>query len=391
MPKRAMQKHDIVTIAEKNRIIDRIVKTMGSGERFLVLGHHQPDEDCISSMVAVALLLSKLSKDVEICTDETIPDHFQYLLQICKYNSITVNEHLQESGALPDALFILDTPKPDMLQLGVLGSEAMKSPEVTKIEIDHHLEADSTYCGDRDYSLVAEASSAAELVGLLACKMNSRGMTVENNPIPDLFSRNLVLAVLTGIIGDTQMGKYIKSRKERRFYTMFSRMFNQLLVEKTTKQTNFYNMQQVYREIRRLSKKEATFYEFMMNRKRFSDSVGYVALDAEESAYMHEHFDEDTVSSVARGVADDLAEASGHVSLVAFYDFPEQSDLVQFRARRSHQDAGIDLRDLLERMQIENGGGHEGAVGFRIPQSEIADFSAYVDELVENIESLLAG
>lgn len=389
MPARIAQKHEIATIAEKNRIVDRIVQTMLDGERFLVLGHKQPDEDCLSSMVAVGLLLSKLSKDVEILTDETLPDHFQYLVQICRYNTISVNDHFNDTGPLPDAVFILDTPKPDMLQLGELGNAAMNDPNVKKIEIDHHLEADSKYCGDPKYSLVSEASSAAELVGYLACKMNSRSLEVENHPIPDLFSRNLVLSILTGIIGDTQMGRYIKSNKERRFYAMFSEMFNRLLVEKTTKRTNFFNMQQVYSEIRRLSDKEAQFYQFMMERRHFGESVGYVALSEEESGYMHEHFDHDTVSSVARGVADDLAEASGHVSLVAFYDFPEQSDLVQFRSRRSEKSKKVDLRDLLERMNIENGGGHEGAIGFRVPKSEIVDFHGFVSRVVENLDALI--
>jgi nanoRNase/pAp phosphatase (c-di-AMP/oligoRNAs hydrolase) len=389
MPDSTSQKHDIPTIAEKNRVVDRIVDTMLHGDRFLVLGHKQPDEDCLSSMVSIGLVLSKLSKDVELLTDETLPDHFQYLVQICKYNTISVNEHLHKDGPLPDAVFMLDTPKPDMLQLGEVGRKAMNDPGVTKIEIDHHLEADSVYCGDKEYSLVAEASSAAELVGYLACKMNTRELLVENHPVPDLFSRNLVLAILTGIIGDTQMGKYIKTRKEQRFYSMFSEMFNRLLVEKTTKRTNFFNMQQVYTEIRRLSNKEASFYDFMMERKHFSDNVGYVALDQSESAYMHGHFDDDTVSSVARGVADDLAESSGTVSLVAFYDFPEKSDLVQFRSRRSQQTRNLDLRDLLERMGIENGGGHEGAIGFRIPKDKIGDFHGYISEIISNLEQLI--
>ena len=384
-----IQKTDIPTIARKNRVVDNIIGALLRRQHFLILGHGQPDEDCISSMVAMALLLSKLSKDVEICTDVQLPEHYHYLLKICRYNSIHINDNCEDPSRSVDTVIICDTPKPDMVRRGPAAEAAMESGEVLTIEIDHHLEADSRYCGDPDYALVAEASSAAELVGLLACKMNSRELIVENHPVPDLFSRNLVLTILTGIIGDTQMGKFIKSRKEQRFYSMFSEMFNRLLVEKTTKQTNFFNMEQVYNEIKQLSDKEAEFYEYMMAWRRFSTFVGYVALDEQESATIHQRFDPDTVSSVARGIADDLAEASGKLSLVAYYDFPGRSEFIQFRARRSQYFKDLDLRDILTENGIENGGGHEGAIGFRIPKSEVGDFASYIEGLIASIESML--
>ena len=39
---------------------------------------------------------------------------------------------------------------------------------------------------------------------------------------------------------------------------------------------------------------------------------------------------------------------------------------------------------------IANGGGHEGAIGFRVPAAEVADYGAYVKRLVDGIEAALA-
>jgi nanoRNase/pAp phosphatase (c-di-AMP/oligoRNAs hydrolase) len=75
--------------------------------------------------------------------------------------------------------------------------------------------------------------------------------------------------------------------------------------------------------------------------------------------------------------------------LVCYTDSPEQSDLIQFRLRRSHQYKTTDLRTVLKTFSISNGGGHQGAIGFRIPKSEIDDLEDYVETLIRGIEDLI--
>ncbi len=410
MSTKPVRKHDITTIGEKNRVVTNIIEAFIRRERFLIVGHENPDEDCIASMVGVGLLLSKLSKPVSICTTAEMPPHYQYLLEICRFNSIGVNapccEHAvpdkagaadgsstrasdDAQGARIDTVIICDTAKPEMLHTTPAVERLLNDPDVLKIEIDHHLDADSRYSGDEGHCLVAAASSAAELVGYLGCKLSSRVDVIREYDIEEVFSRNMVLAVLTGIVGDTQMGKFIKSRKEHRFYNTFSDMFNRLLAQKTTKQTNFNNMKQVYSELRSLSASQEELYEHLIAQRRLSRSVAYIALDADESAEVYSRFEPDTVVSVARAIADELAEESGRLSLIAYYDPPEVSDLVQFRMRRAVSFKDLDLRSLLERFELANGGGHEGAIGFRVPKLVIEDFAEFVEMLVTRTEALI--
>jgi len=76
--------------------------------------------------------------------------------------------------------------------------------------------------------------------------------------------------------------------------------------------------------------------------------------------------------------------------LVAYYDAPRLSDNIQFRLRRSAQYTKLDLRTVIARLGITNGGGHPGAVGFRIKKSEVEDIKAYSEELLSRIQELLS-
>jgi nanoRNase/pAp phosphatase (c-di-AMP/oligoRNAs hydrolase) len=99
--------------------------------------------------------------------------------------------------------------------------------------------------------------------------------------------------------------------------------------------------------------------------------------------------DNDTIVSTARVIADRLAEESGKLSLVAYYDNPERGDLIQFRVRRPGSWKKYDVRSILPLFSIKNGGGHEGAIAFRVPRDSVSDFDAYIRMLVDGIEAAI--
>jgi nanoRNase/pAp phosphatase (c-di-AMP/oligoRNAs hydrolase) len=285
-----------------------------------------------------------------------------------------------------DTVVLCDTPKPSMIEASPAVRELLKNPNVLRIEIDHHLAADSGYFGDEGYRFVTEASSASELIVHILLKLEVRKDLLERHQISELFPRNLVLAILTGIIGDSNMGQYLKSRREKKYYQIFSGMFNDMLSRRTTKRTNFFTMDQVFSELQKLSSHEQGCYGYMMDKKKKVGSICLVALSAEEMEPMYAGCDDDTIVSTARVITDKLAEESGKLGLVAYFDNPTRSDLVQFRLRRAGGWKKYDLRGFLTRFSIANGGGHEGAIGFRIPRSEIPDFKGYVTSLMAGIE-----
>ena len=381
-----MRKTPLPTIAAKNAVISAIIDALDTRECFLLIGHENADEDCISSLVSFALLVTKFDKKAYICLDGDMQKHYDYLLQICRYNSIHVNEGNTDSPIPADTIVICDTPKPEMMAYDESIDPLLANDDIIKIEIDHHLEADSAFCGQEGYRFVAEASSACELIGLIALKLCARDDLLTKYNITDLLSRNLVLSILTGIIGDTKMGKYIKTAKERRFYTIFSSLFDELLRNQTTKSTNISSQQAVFEEIDRLSGREARCAREFLKHTKYGKRTRYIVLDEEQSRLLHSEHTYDTVVAVSRSVADILADESDAFGLVVFYDDRSHSDFIQFRMRRNHAFRRYDLREVLHRFSINNGGGHEGAVGFRIPREDIDDIVEYTDNLLAGVE-----
>jgi diguanylate cyclase (GGDEF)-like protein len=379
----------IRSVRQKNAVIANIVEAMGSRRQFVVLGHHSPDDDCIASMISFALLARKFSAEAAVYFGTRPHEHFRYLLDIARYNSILL---LDPSSPLPDgidAVAVCDTPKPSMIDASPALRQAIEDRAVVRIEVDHHIGGDSGYFGDEGYRLVTEASSASELVGHVMLKLENRRDLLERFQVRELFSRNLVLSVLTGIIGDSHMGQYLKSRRERRYYEVFSSMFNDMLAKKTVKKSNFFTMDEVFGELQKLSAAEAGCYLGMWENRKVSGSLAYVALTGGQMAPLFATNDDETVVSTARAVADALAEESGRLGLVAYDDNPARSDLVQFRVRRAAGWKKYDLRALLTLLSIQNGGGHEGAIGFRIPRSEVPDIPAFVEQVVARIEAAI--
>jgi nanoRNase/pAp phosphatase (c-di-AMP/oligoRNAs hydrolase) len=382
-------KQAIASLRKKKRIMDNIIDALCDRHGFLVLGHRNPDDDCLASMVAFALLAVKFTKPAVIYLGSPVHEHFQYLLSICRYNSISLVYHGDPIPDSVDTLVLCDTAKPEMIESSEAVASLGADPRILKIEFDHHMGADSEYFGDEGYRLVTQASSSCELVGQLILRLQGRSQVLRRFQIHDLLSRNVVLAILTGIVGESKMGAYLKSRRERRYYRMFSSMFNRLLTRRTYRSGNFANMKQVFDEIQRLSDIEQGCYSRLYGMRRFSRLFGYVVVAEPVVEELCQHYDADTVVSVARALADRLAEDSGCFGLVCYADAPRVSDLVQFRIRRSRQYRRFDLRHVLDEYSFQNGGGHEGAIGFRLPKNQLQDLEAYVTELIGGIEAVV--
>jgi nanoRNase/pAp phosphatase (c-di-AMP/oligoRNAs hydrolase) len=381
-----MEKIEIRTVTEKNRIVNRIMDGIMDRDTFLLLGHKDPDTDCIASLVAFALLLSKFHKEVTIFLAGPVMAQFNYLLAICKYNGISITYGKIDESASYSSVIILDTPKPDMIALNEDISGLLADKGILKIEIDHHLGSDSSYAGDEGYCLVSEASSTCELIGYLLLKMSHKPERFEH---VDFFTRNLALAILTGIVGDSQMGKYLKTKKERFYYKIFSEIFDRLLLEKTVKNSkNLSSMEAVFDVIQNFSVQEKHCFDGIMKLKNTEKSIHYICIDAKQSKELFTAYGTELIVNVSKAAADNLAEGCKKLGLVVYYDDPSLSEYVQFRLRRSARYIHIDLREVLSGLNIENGGGHPGAVGFRFKREEITgDLQSFTAGMVDRIEA----
>ena len=385
-----MKKTHIPSRRARLRIVDAFIDEMISRQSFLMIGHHNPDEDCVASMVAFSLLIVKFSKSPTIVFAKENHEKFPYLLSICKYNSIGVAEKPEDIGVGYDAVVSFDTPKPEMLEFIEDLRPVMDDERTLVMEVDHHLEADGFYIGDEGYRLVDDASSTCELIGYLALRLSKKKELLRRYLAGEIFTRNFVLAVVTGIVGDSKMGQFLKSRREKRYYRYFSRLFNKMLIEKTDKDSgNFSSIEDILNELEKLSTAEEGCCRDFLAARKSRERLAWIALDEEATRPILRAYDMEVVVTVAKYVANLLAEESGYVSLVAYYDSPEHSDFIQLRMRRSQSFKDVDLRTVIDHLGIENGGGHEGAVGFRVHKNDVDDFDVFIDGILDEVAEMI--
>ena len=383
------QKHSFSSIAERNHSINRILDLIRAKNNFLLLGHELPDEDCIASLVSMALLIMKFGKTVTIYIRDQIPDQLSYLANICTYNKIPLLQGSSYDEVRPDVVCVLDTPKPEMIASNPDISSFLADPGMPVIEFDHHLSADAAYSGTPGYCLVNRASSTCELIAMFCCKLNNRKDILQKFNITDLFTRNLVLSMITGMIGDTRFGMTMKNHRDTFFYNLFSDNLATLLRDSVRKNSgNYSSMHDIFKTMQSFSFEEKMLYEKLLERAHYFGMTGYVVLDNEESKNYLSRTDYTLFVKVIKSVTDFLAEKSGTIGLTAYYDMSDVSDLIQFRIRTSRNVTGIDLRSILVDFSIADGGGHPGAVGFRIPKSQISDFNGYISDLLKVLETV---
>ncbi len=380
-----MSKKSISTIYEKNRIIDNIIDIIFKKKSFLVCGHKNPDVDCIASMVAFSLLLITFDKDVQIYIDDATPSNAGYLFDICLFNSIKILNSGSPGISKVDTIVACDTAKRSMLGTNQKIDTMLSDESILKIEIDHHLGTDSDYTGDAGYCLIMEAGSAAELVGHLAIKLSSKKELLPHHMKRDILSKNFSLAVISGIIGDTDMGKYLKSKREKVYYQYFTNFFNDIFMKPGARNFGFKSIYDIFHELHKQSDDEIECFHHIASQSELAEHIAYVVLSEEEMESLCDNFSKEIISSVIRAISNELAERSGYLSLVAYY----HDDLVSFKMRRCQNFKGFDLRDVITLFSIKNGGGHEGAIAFRFPRDSIEDLEEYVPRLVERVESEL--
>lgn len=379
-----------LTIGQKNAVMSRIFNLVYTNQRFLLLGHTYADEDCIASLVALGLLLKKFKKDVVIYIGEPISTKLDFLLGICNYNHIKVL-----IGEFPkmekfEVIFVMDTPKPDMIDVKGYGAELLQDPSIPKIEMDHHFNADAEYCGDEGYCLTMRASSTCEIIARICSKLKNYPLILKQYEITELYSRNIILAMLTGMIGDAKFGNYLFKRRDKAFYEYFLKKFNGMLNEKLYKNSrNISSIEEILETLETLSEEDSKIYSRIITKAEYSGKTGAVVLGKSESDMISKDVDYPQFVGLIKKATDSIAETAKGVGISVYFDPPDISDKIQFRIRASEHIKGIDLRPVLDDFKINDGGGHPGAIGFRFPASQVEDIKEYTKKIIQKVETLI--
>ena len=108
--------------------VEPIKQLISHAHNIAVVGHHNPDGDCIGCCVTMAEWLESKGKNVSIFADGEIPEKFFYMKKAREFNLHAEIEHF-------DLLIVLDLS--DAERLGVWSNLPAKSDKI--IVIDHHV------------------------------------------------------------------------------------------------------------------------------------------------------------------------------------------------------------------------------------------------------------
>lgn len=388
------RKKDVpLNIAAKNRTIWRIIDLITSNESFLLFGHTFPDEDCIASLTAFGLLLRKFNKKVYICVESKIKRPIEFLGELITYNGIELYTGVLGDIPKPDIIFVLDTPKPDMIAADKNGLKLLADPTIPKVEIDHHFDADAHTVSKPELSLLLVASSTCEIIAQICYKLNKRPDILQKYGITELYSRNIVLAMLTGMLGDAKAGGYLFKKRDKKIFDYFFNHLNELLVRQRRQDTkNIADAAELLNIINSLSVAEHKILNKILDYSIYDGEIGAIFLDEKASNMIFMLAEYSQIVGVIKTATNAIAENAGLIGISAFYDPKSISNKIQYRVRASSAGNYLNLLTLLLDLKIEDGGGHPGAIAFRVNKANFSDkqFIDFKSTLIQRVRKIIA-
>ncbi|MEL5721725.1 MAG: DHH family phosphoesterase [Treponemataceae bacterium] len=390
---RGRKKDKPLNIATKNKTIWRIINLIMSNSSFLIFGHVFPDEDCVASLTAFGLLLRKFNKKVCIYLESAIQQPLQFLADLIDYNGIEFYTDVLGPISKPDVIFVLDTPKPDMIAADEYGLQLLADESILKVEIDHHFDADAQTVSMPDFSLLLNASSTCEIIAQICYKLSQRSEILQRYEISELYSRNIVLAMLTGMVGDAKTGGYIFKKSEKKKFDYFFSRLNEILAKKRRRNTtNIANATEILHIIDFLSTSEHKILNKLLDYTTYDDKIAAIFLDKETSAEIFKLGDYSQIVGVVKTATNAIAETAGLIGISVFYDPDDISNKLQYRVRASKAGNYLNLLTVLLDLKIEDGGGHPGAIAFRLNKTNFSDkdFEEFNATLVKKVKKIIA-
>ncbi len=354
----------------------------------LVVGHKNPDDDCMAALIAFSSILSKFSVKATVAMSQNSRSEYSVLIDSSLNDYIQIAETPGSLARDYDAVVILDTPKPSMLEFRDQIHSLIGREDIIVMEIDHHLEADGYYIGDEGYRLVDTASSTCELIGRFALSLSRRRKLLRKFRIKEILTQALLTAILVGISGDSQNGKFLKGHGEKHIYRQFKKLHARSS-RRIGQDTDIPSYKRVIHALRSVLGSEKACYQEFLPHKQSKGMISWIALNEQESDALNKSYGVKAVQSAARACANVLAEESGYLSLIAYYEDVSLSDLIQIRMRRSKEFKDLDLREVIEKFDLVKGGGHEGAIGFRLSRNKVENYKLFIDKIINGVLKMI--
>jgi nanoRNase/pAp phosphatase (c-di-AMP/oligoRNAs hydrolase) len=352
--------------------IKKISELIGKYDKFFF--YFSPDPDASGISVAFSLFLKQKNKDAFIYLPEGVDSNLDFLFDIATYNDIIIlkkSEDVEKMIEKESPVFVVcDTPTRFLLpEFKKLTKLKDKYSPAESIEIDHHFGGDSEQIFEKSITLFSAANSCSEIFADYL-------METEDD-FEKSFPRNIVLSLLVGICFDTQFGKFLDDKIN---YDKWFGFLSERIKNITWDGSNLKSSEQIFDAINRISEAKESVLNYLTKSTDAKDGVGLLVVP-EVGMYESLSPNGDStciLSKVVSDLSNMVPEVSGKIGLLAFYN--DSTELYYIKVRRSFVFKEYDLRlieDILADVFGKNfigGGGHPGAVSFRMNADNRKDF-----------------
>ena len=383
--------------------LDRAVSLIGEKENFLFCGDIDPDS--VGSMVSLALFLRLMDKQAAVILPNGLNENLSYLTSILNHNSIRIlnTEHeIRDLRNSVEVVIICDTANAKLIPFSPTLQEEFVQKSVQVIEVDHHFGADSELVTEGGIKLFREANATTEIIGELLQNL-ARKFPETTDPFSQ---RNILIGLITGLLGDTASGKAILFKKDFDYWMkkLGGRLTQNTRWRKTkngrsgdSKNSKFDTPEQIREYLDCLTIQQEEYLAVLMNRIDRQDGLGF--LNLMNSAYKEienicKPNDSDWFADILGFLLNHVPEETGKVGVVCYNGKnAEGEDCIFIKLRRSTEYDGFDLRQMEDPIKkafdgrYMGGGGHSGAASFRVASHDEKDFFLRFKPVADFIKS----
>lgn len=366
------------------------------------------DPDSVGSMLSLSLYLRLLGKKVYMVLAEGLGENLDFMHKIIEFNSIKVIPTAQEIESVKnevDMVIFFDTANTKLIPFYSTICEKILSRKVPVVEIDHHFGADSEEMTEHGIKLFRRANANTEIVAELLTLLEKI-----NTDFPKPFhQRNILLALITGLLGDTLGGQVVPLKEDYQYWmATLGDSLSSLTRWRSAKdgrsaddeKNKFSSSDQVFKHMNQLDDEKQRCIDTFTERMEMGQGVA--ALNLLDSTYPQvknvcRPYDTEWFIEVRVFLMNMVPEKSGKIGIVYFNGKNAGGeDCIFMKIRRAVDYGGFDLRTAEDEIRkiftgekYMGGGGHPGAVSFRIHAMDDEEAVAGINKLRAFIEAHL--
>ena len=380
--------------------INQAINLINSSSSFLFSGDIDPDS--VGSMLSLSLYLNQLDKEVFIIIPDPLRSNLDFFEQIIQYNSIRILATPEEIDTVKnhiDMIIFCDTANSKLVPLYSQVANYILSRKPNVLEIDHHFGADSEELTDYGIKLFREANANTEIIGEIL------EMLYNKNPErPNPFSqRNIILGLITGILGDTSGGKVIHYQKDyNRWMDKLGEQLKNITRWRNSgdskriedcRSSKFGDPTQLLHYLNKVTRDQESSLKSLNSRIESKGNTGFLNLlpsSYQELNRTWDSIESDWFFDLMGILLSSVPEKSGYVGLIIFEGKNASGeDCVFIKIRRAVNFSSVDLRTAEGKIKelfgnlYMGGGGHAGAVSFRIHRLDEKKLLAQLENLFD--------